>query len=733
VAVTAAIGGLNCNTTYHFRVVGINASTTNGSDLTFTTSACPAPTVVTLAATSITMTGATLNGTVSPNGSSTTARFDYGLTTSYGMQPTASPAPGSGSTPVAVSAAISGLSCSTLYHFRVVGINASTTNGSDLTFTTSACPAPTVVTLAATSITTSGATLNGTVNPNGGSTTARFDYGLTTSYSTQPTASPAPGSGTSPVAVSATITGLSCNTLYHFRVVGINANTTNGTDLTFTTASCPPPTVLSISPAFGPAAGGTPVTIVGTNFTTGATVALGGAPATSAVVVNATTITATTAAHAAGLVNVTVTNSDAQAGTLTGAYSYSTGAAPTITGITPATGSVDGGLTTTLTGTNFLVGVTVAFDGVSATVTLNSATSLTATTPAHGPAVVNVVVTNPDHQTGTLAGGFTYTGGTTGGGGGGGGGGTTGGGGGGGGGGGTTPTLPQPSPTLLAPVNLISSVAGSTVALSWAPPASGAAPTNYIIEAGSFSGGSDLAVLSTNSVATTFVADQVGAGTYYVRVRAQDSDSTSAPSNEVLVVVGNGGPPQSGVPGAPGHLAVSASGSTASLAWSAPTSGGAATAYLIEAGSAPGRSDLAAFSTGTPATSLSVGNVPAGTYYVRVHGQNAAGTGAASNEMALVVGASVCTLPPGAPSGLAVQIAGSTVTLSWSASAGTLTSYVIAAGSSSGGSDLAVVDTGSTATTMTATVGGGVYFVRVYAKNACGMSAPSNEVIIRVP
>ena len=86
------------------------------------------------------------------------------------------------------------------------------------------------------------ATLNGTVNPNGSSTTALFDYGLTISYGSQATASPVPGSGTAPVAVSAAITGLTCNTPYRFRIVGTNANTTNGTDATFTTATCPPPT-----------------------------------------------------------------------------------------------------------------------------------------------------------------------------------------------------------------------------------------------------------------------------------------------------------------------------------------------------------------------------------------------------------------------------------------------------------------------------------------------------------
>src|SRR6185436_10718414 len=100
---------------------------------------------------------------------------------------------------------------------------------------------PTVVTAAATGITRFSATLNGTVNPNGTSTTATFQYGLTTGYGSQVTASPAPGSGTSPVAVSAAIAGLSCNTQYHFRAVATNTGgPVNGADAIFMTAGCAP-------------------------------------------------------------------------------------------------------------------------------------------------------------------------------------------------------------------------------------------------------------------------------------------------------------------------------------------------------------------------------------------------------------------------------------------------------------------------------------------------------------
>jgi Glycosyl hydrolases family 16/IPT/TIG domain len=87
-------------------------------------------------------------------------------------------------------------------------------------------------------------------------------------------------------------------------------------------SSKPAPTLSGISPTSGTTAGGTPVTITGTGFLAGATVAFGTTAASGVTVVSATSITATTPAHAAGAVNVVVTNTDAQSGTLTNGYTY---------------------------------------------------------------------------------------------------------------------------------------------------------------------------------------------------------------------------------------------------------------------------------------------------------------------------------------------------------------------------------------------------------------------------
>jgi len=137
--------------------VGVRAYTNNdcsgNSSATYTLSngiiVIAPPTVTTGAASALTTTGATLNGTVSSNGASTTVTFDYGLTTGYGNTVTATQSPlAVGASGSAVSAALTGLPCNTLYHFRAKGVNnAGTTNGNDLTFTTSTCPTVTSIIL----------------------------------------------------------------------------------------------------------------------------------------------------------------------------------------------------------------------------------------------------------------------------------------------------------------------------------------------------------------------------------------------------------------------------------------------------------------------------------------------------------------------------------------------------------------------------------------------------------
>jgi Matrixin len=196
----------------------------------------------------------------------------------------------------------------------------------------------------------------------------------------------------------------------------------------------------------------------------------------------------------------------------------------------------------------------------------------------------------------------------------------------------------------------------------------------------------------------------------------------------------SGSTPSLTAPGAPTGLTTSSTGATVVLTWSPPASGGAPSAYIIEAGSAPGLANLANFSTGTTATSFTASGVGAGTYFVRVKATNAAGTSVASNEATLVVGGGACTAAPAAPSGFALTFnSGGMVSFAWNPSAGA-TTYVIEAGSAPGSNNLVPgTDLGSSATAFTATsVGAGTYFVRLRARNACGTSGVSNELTVTV-
>ncbi len=96
--------------------------------------------------------------------------------------------------------------------------------------------APSAASNAATGISTSGATLNGSVNANGTTTAVTFEYGTSASYGTVVNASPASVTGSNATAVSAALTGLAVNTTYYYRVKAVStAGTTYGDQQTFKT------------------------------------------------------------------------------------------------------------------------------------------------------------------------------------------------------------------------------------------------------------------------------------------------------------------------------------------------------------------------------------------------------------------------------------------------------------------------------------------------------------------
>ena len=143
--------------------------------------AAATPSAITGPVTSVGPTTATATGTVNPNGQATTWYVEYGTSTSYGSK-TANVSAGSGTANTAVSASLTGLTAGTTYHYRVVATNSSGTSPGRRRNLHHAPPAPVAVTGSATSVTTTTATLNGTVDPNGRATTWYFEYGTSTSY-----------------------------------------------------------------------------------------------------------------------------------------------------------------------------------------------------------------------------------------------------------------------------------------------------------------------------------------------------------------------------------------------------------------------------------------------------------------------------------------------------------------------------------------------------------------------
>jgi hypothetical protein len=202
------------------------------------------------------------------------------------------------------------------------------------------------------------------------------------------------------------------------------------------TAPSTAPQLNVIVPNTGSTAGGDTVTIAGSNLT-GCTVTVGGAPATI-VSRGPVSITATTPAGSAGSpVDVVVTNTKGQLATLQAAFTYADPPAPpSVTAISPATGSTNGGTQLVISGTGFRYGAVVSFGGppppvgtgkraVTIAVT-NDATvcgsgvqlpCIIATTPSYTAGATDVVVTNMDFATGiidtgsgssTLTQGFTF-------------------------------------------------------------------------------------------------------------------------------------------------------------------------------------------------------------------------------------------------------------------------------------------------------------------------------------
>jgi hypothetical protein len=238
VVVSADVLGLQPDTVYHYRVTATNETgTTVGPDQQLKTLIDKAA-AATGGAQAL-QTTATLEGAINPGGHPLTdCFFEYGVDAAYGATAPCAALPGSGSSPVAVGASVSGLQPNSTYHYRVVAVNAGGTEvGADRSLQT--LPrAPAITTGAATLVGADTAKIAGSVNAEGSVTKYFFEYGPGTSYGQSTPAGSAVGEEV--IKVSERLAGLQPATVYHFRLVGQSVGgTTHGPDMTFTTGPRP--------------------------------------------------------------------------------------------------------------------------------------------------------------------------------------------------------------------------------------------------------------------------------------------------------------------------------------------------------------------------------------------------------------------------------------------------------------------------------------------------------------
>ncbi len=240
------------------------------------------------------------------------------------------------------------------------------------------------------------------VNPGAGPITGGTAITITgTNFVGTPTVTVGGSACTSVVLVSPTT--ITCVTPAHAAgQVEVIVTTTNGSNVTTGTANdftyTTGPTVTSITPNTGPAAGATIVTITGTNFTASGLIVRFGTVTATANFISSTTIVAVAPAQSAGVVDVTVqTPGGTSPNTSADDFTYTGVSVPAVTSISPTSGPI--GTTVVITGTGFTGATSVTFGGVAATFTVNSPTQITATVPNGAPSgSIDVRVTGPGGQ-----------------------------------------------------------------------------------------------------------------------------------------------------------------------------------------------------------------------------------------------------------------------------------------------------------------------------------------------
>lgn len=272
----------------------------------------------------------------------------------------------------------------------------------------------------------------------------------------------------------------------------------------------------------------------------------------------------------------------------------------------------------------------------------------------------------------------------------------------------------RPSPTTgIAAVSI-----GSGLTLTWTPPDTGA-PLAYVLSWGTTAGGSNLPVQLIDGNATRFDILALPSGPYYLRFAAVGTGDIG-PSTEVPAFVST----DAAVPGPPMGIEANAVGGLEAT-WQLPVIGAQPTLFEEQIGTAIGKDDVA---SPTDTSFHHDERVPPGAYWVRVRAVTGGAAGPWSSSVQIPIGLAVCTSAPTPPILLPVSVTPGAAAFTWIPGQGTAERYEVEVAPGAGLAPTIALNSAGAGTSLTWLAPRGTWAGRVIARNACGTSAPSNEI-----